>query len=104
MKNLTLCHMLNTAIALRRYELRHTKKAACLDELVPEFMDEVPRDLMDGQSLRYAIRPSGTWCLYSVGDDAQDDHGDPAPKTRDHECSTAWDGRDWVWPRVASVL
>jgi hypothetical protein len=103
MKNLTLCHMLTTAIALRRYELRHAKKAARLDELVPDFMDEVPRDLMDGQCLRYAIRPNGTWCLYSVGDDTQDDHGDPAPKTSDRERPSPWDGRDWVWPRVASV-
>jgi hypothetical protein len=103
MKNLTLCHMLTTAIGLKRYELRHGKRPANLDALVPEFVDEVPRDLMDGRPLRYKIRPDGTACLYSVGDDAEDNLGDPTPQTSDHQRPSAWEGRDWVWPHVVSA-
>jgi hypothetical protein len=101
MKNLTLCHMLTTAIGLKRYELRHGKPPASLEALVPDFMAEVPRDLMDGKALRYRARPGGTYCLYSVAENAQDDQGTTAPPADGHQPSSAWNGRDWVWPRAA---
>jgi hypothetical protein len=104
MKDLTLCHMLTTAIGLKRYELRHGKRPPNLAALVPEFVDEVPRDLMDGQPLRYKTQPDGSGCLYSVGENTQDDQGNPTPQaTPDPQHPSAWDGPDWVWPRVAAA-
>jgi hypothetical protein len=103
MKNLTLCHMLTTAICLKRYELRHGKPPASLEALVPEFLAKVPRDYMDGQPLRYALRSDGSYMLYSVADDAQDDQGSPVPQTDDHQRPSPWNGRDWVWPQAVLV-
>ena len=100
MKNLTLCHLMTTAICLKRYELRHGKPPASLGALVPDLVAEVPRDFMDGQLLRYKVRPDGTYCLYSVADDAQDDHGTPTPPADGDQPPSTWGGRDWVWPRA----
>jgi len=101
MKNLTLCRLLTTAIGLKRYELLHGKLPASLEALVPDFIAEVPRDLIDGQPLRYKVRHDGTYCLYSVADDARDDQGTPNPPADGHQSASPWNGRDWVWPRVA---
>jgi hypothetical protein len=43
--------LLVTGIALRRYHLRHGQFPATLETLVPEFLDAVPLDRMDGQPL-----------------------------------------------------
>jgi len=44
-----------TAIALKRYQLRHGKYPADLAALTPEFIREVPLDPMDGKPLRYRL-------------------------------------------------
>ena len=75
MKNLTLGQMATAAIALKRYEARHGKAPETLDALVPEFLSQVPHDFMDGQPLRYKLRSDGSYCLYSVAEDTQDDQG-----------------------------
>ena len=56
-----------TAIALKRYELRHHQLPATLDELTPDLLKDVPIDCMDGQPLRYRPNADGTFLLYSVG-------------------------------------
>jgi hypothetical protein len=102
MKNLTLGQMVTAAIALKRYDARYGKAPVSLETLVPEFLAQVPRDFMDGQSLRYRTRTDGSYCLYSVGEDTEDNQGDPTPQTSERQRPSAWDGRDWVWPRVVS--
>ncbi len=102
MKNMTLGQMVTAAIAVKRYEARHGKVPVNLETLVPEFLAQVPLDYMDGQPLRYKIRPDGSACLYSVGEDTEDNQSDPTPQTSERQQPSAWDGRDWVWPRVAS--
>jgi hypothetical protein len=87
------------AIALRRYELRHSRTAPSLDALVPEFLPEVPVDLMDGQPLRYRPAGDGTFLLYSVGTDETDAGGNAEPSGDKRDSPSLWDGRDWVWPR-----
>jgi hypothetical protein len=95
----------NTAIALKRYQLRQGKMPTSLTALVPEYLEAVPRDLMDGQPLRYRLNADGSFVLYSVGEDAQDDGGD----SRHVDSSTSqqrrdpWLGRDWVWPQVVPL-
>ncbi len=91
-----------TAIALRRYQLRHDRYPARLDALVPEFLPSVPRDIFDGQPLRYRLQADGQFLLYSVGEDGVDDGGDPRHATRTD--TFAWHlGRDCVWPQPASA-
>ena len=93
-----------TAIALKRYHLKHGVYPATLNELVPAFLPAVPTDFMDGKPLRYELRPDGDFLLYSVGEDGKDDGGDPTPVSQPAS-STSFNwlaGRDIVWPRVAT--
>lgn len=104
-KNLTLHQLVITAIALKRHELRHGKPPATLDALVPEFLPSLPLDFMDGQPLRYRLNHGGSFLLYSVGDDMQDDGGDPVPKTTQRDDpGYPWNGRDWVWPQLSVAI
>ncbi len=88
------------AIALKRYQLRHSVWPNDLKSLVPEFISEVPRDPIDGQPLRYRLNQDGTFLLYSIGSDGKDDGGDATP-TSPH--FSYWlRARDWVWPQPAT--
>jgi hypothetical protein len=92
--------MMVAGIALHRHRLRHGNWPTNLSELMPAFLSELPRDFMDGRPLRYKLKPSGGFLLYSVGKDMEDDGGDPS-------CSrtnpNVWNGEDWVWPEVATA-
>jgi len=97
-----------TAIALKRYQLRHGKLPGSLSLLVPEFLPDLPRDYMNGKPLRYRLlRPSqgdsalnknGSFTLYSVGENGRDDGGDPNPPPEKKNSKNMWDGLDFVWP------
>lgn len=92
-----------TAIALKRYQLRHGSYPVALAALVPEFLPAVSRDPVDGQPLRYRVNSDGTFLLYSIGEDGEDNGGDPHSAKSDSP-SLAWQrGRDWVWPQPASA-
>jgi len=91
-----------SAVALKRYELGHGRSAPSLAALVPEYLDTVPVDFMDGQPLRYRLQEDGTWRLYSIGWDGKDDGGDPTPASPGQKYETFSDGRDWVWPVPAT--
>jgi hypothetical protein len=104
MKNLTLHQMVSAAVALKRYELRHGQLPQSLALLVPEFLAQAPHDFMDGQPLRYRVNGDGSFALYSVGEDGQDDGGDSSAAVSDKERQneSPWAGRDWVWPRAVA--
>jgi hypothetical protein len=96
--------LLVTAIALKRYQLRHGNYPADLKALVPEFLRQVPVDLMDGQPLRYHPKPDGNFLLYSVGEDGKDNGGDPTPTEPASTKSKVWfRARDAVWPQPATA-
>jgi len=102
MRQETQRSLIIAAIALQRYRLRYGKLPPDLASLAPEFLPAVPVDYMNGQPLHYRVEPDGSLRLYSVGLDGKDDGGNP-------ECAAAWkaysglfDGRDAVWPRLAS--
>ena len=101
-RNETQRQMTLAATALKRYQLHHGKPAASLEALVPEFLSSVPWDYLGGQPLHYRLNTDGTFILYSVGEDGQDNNGDPnppqAPKAPD-----LWSGRDAVWPQPAQA-
>ena len=64
------------ALAIRLYEIDHGRRPGELAELVPDYLDEVPRDPMapDGATIRY--RPQAEVpVLYSVGRNGIDDGG-----------------------------
>jgi len=63
------------ACALERYRLMHGECPESLESLVPEFVSQVPRDLIDGQPLGYRKRGDGWFDLYSVAQNRQDDGG-----------------------------
>jgi len=55
-----------TAIALKRYQLRHGSWPADLSALSPEFLSQIPCDPADGQPLHYQPNPDGRFTLYSM--------------------------------------
>jgi len=101
MQNLTQHELVITALALKRYSLKHGHAAVHLGVLVPEFLNALPTDFMDGQPLRYRMKPDGAFVLYSVGANLQDDGGDfDSESTKNQwEEASPWNGRDWVWPQ-----
>jgi hypothetical protein len=94
-----------TAIALKRYELRHHQLPAALEDLTPELLKTVPLDPMDGQPLRYRPNADGTFLLYSVGENGRDDGGDPSLEKGVTGSNFYWQNYralDWVWPQPAT--
>jgi len=63
-----------TALAVERYRLAHDRLPGTLDELVPQFLDAMPKDPFDGKPLRYKLLEKG-YMVYSIGPDGKDDGG-----------------------------
>jgi hypothetical protein len=63
-----------TALAIERYRLATSKVPERLEELVPQYLKEVPIDPFDGQPIRYRRTDPG-YRLYSIGEDGQDNGG-----------------------------
>jgi len=95
--------MLVTAIAIERWKLRRGRYPGSLDELVPELLSTMPVDLMNNQPLSYKLTKDGVGLVYSVGDDARNDGGDPIPEQPIPAFRKIWDGKDAVWPQPAST-
>ena len=94
-----------TAIALKRYELRHQQLPATLDDLTPDLLKAVPIDCMDGQPLRYRPKADGTLMLYSVGENGKDEGGDTSLEKGVTGSNFYWQNDhalDWVWPQPAT--
>ena len=101
----TTRQMAITAIALKRYQLKHGNYPPDLNALVPEFLSKIPLDPVDGQPLRYRQASDGMYLLYSVGENGKDDGGNPALKPGAKLPSYYWqysDALDWVWPQPAT--
>jgi hypothetical protein len=82
------------ACALERYRLAHGEYPASLDALAPQFIDKVPTDIINGQSLHYRPTADGRFILYSVGWNAKDDGG-TVGLTKSG--SVDRQNGDWVW-------
>lgn len=94
--------MVITAIALKRYAMRHGLLPERLQALTPEFLPAVPIDPMDSQPLRYQRLTSNGFLLYSVGLDGRDDGGEPAPLKR-YQAARPNAGEDLAWPQAATA-
>ncbi|MHC4328884.1 MAG: hypothetical protein ACYSWW_12290 [Planctomycetota bacterium] len=66
------------ALALRRYRLATDKLPDKLADLVPTYLESVPKDPFDGNDLRYKKLEPG-FVVYSVGEDLSDDGGKEKP-------------------------
>ena len=93
--------MVLTALALKRYQLKHGNYAPELAALVPEYLPAIPRDPVDGKPLRYQLAGT-TYLLYSIGEDGVDNGGDPVPASATAVVSNWMQGRDTVWPAPAT--
>lgn len=86
-----------TAIALKRFAVRHGRFPAELSELTPEFLAELPIDPIDGRPMRYQPETPDRYKLYSIGEDGVDNGGDA--KAEEKKASSGWlKGEDWGWP------
>lgn len=83
------------ACALERYRLASGAYPATLTELCPNFMAQIPHDIVNGQSLRYARQGEG-FRLYSVGWDLKDEGGRLVWNT-DSKPSLDPAKGDWPW-------
>ena len=85
------------ACALERHRLAHGDYPGSLEALVPDYIDALPHDVMNGQPYHYQFRPGGTFLLYSVGWNQTDDGGEVS-YNKDYQKSVDYDEGDWVWP------
>ncbi|MHC4584597.1 MAG: hypothetical protein ACYS3N_08690 [Planctomycetota bacterium] len=92
--NIRSIAQLNTArigIAVQRYRLANGDIPDTLTELVPTYLDAVPKDPFDGSELRYRKLESG-FVVYSVGEDKKDDGGrERLPFGERKNASSTWD-------------
>jgi hypothetical protein len=78
-----------TGLAVERYRLANGKIPVSLTELVPAYLESVPKDPFDGNELRYKKLENG-FVVYSIGEDLSDDDGKEKERSSTKEASN-WD-------------
>jgi hypothetical protein len=94
----TLKNLAKTALALERHRLEKGDYPQGLDELIPRFLEEAPKDWHSAQPLRYRQLEGGRFLLYSTGRNGIDEGGDPQPEMGGELPFQIRQGKDWVWP------
>jgi hypothetical protein len=91
----TAADMAALACALERYRLARGRYPEPLEALAPEFITRQPRDVINGQPLKYARTGDGQYVLYSVGWNETDDGGvvGLSKSGKNVDLKTG----DWVW-------
>ncbi|HZL14122.1 MAG TPA: hypothetical protein VFC85_08255 [Verrucomicrobiae bacterium] len=89
-------NLARVAIALERYHVAHGNFPDSLAALAPQFMAQIPHDVIGGEPLHYRKTSDGQFVLYSVGWNETDDGGvvvfkNGSPPVVDR------DKGDWVW-------
>jgi hypothetical protein len=90
----TLVNEAQIACALERYRLAQRTYPETLDTLVPQFIEKLPRDIVNGEPLIYRRTEAGMFLLYSVGWNETDDGGQIVSAGGDLKNVTLG---DWVW-------
>jgi hypothetical protein len=80
------------ACALERYRIHYGQYPDSTGALSPEFIRDLPHDVIDGKPLRYRRTADGRFVLYSIGWDEIDDGG-----TVDKQTHTWGRTGDWAW-------
>lgn len=81
---------------LERYKLKEGFYPEALGSLIPAYLEALPHDLIDGQSLRYRTADNG-FVLYSIGYNQSDEGGEV--RTKKLNGINIWNPEegDWVW-------
>ncbi len=87
----------NVACALERHRLAHGNYPDSLDALAPQFISQVPHDIINGQPLRYRRTDDGQFILYSVGFNEKDDGGEVVLSEHSTTHRVDTEQGDWVW-------
>ncbi len=66
--------------AIKAYQAETGKIPISLDELVPKYIPEIPRDPFDGQPIRFSSEKKIIW---SVGEDLIDEGGSVGERWQD---------------------
>jgi hypothetical protein len=78
-------------LAIQRYRLATGMLPDALADLVPTYLDAVPKDPFDGNDLRYKKLDTG-FVVYSIGEDRSDDGGkERPPKCKRGSKPANWD-------------
>jgi hypothetical protein len=88
-------NMSHLACALERYRLAHNEYPETLDVLAPQFIAQIPHDVIGGKPLHYSRKDGGKFLLYSIGWNEADDGGQIGLSKYDYTDTTKG---DWVWP------
>lgn len=80
-----------TACALERHRLAQGKYPEKLEALVPEYLQNIPRDVLAAAPMKYRLTQDGSYVLWSVGYNGKDENGTVATKKKGR------DQADWVW-------
>jgi hypothetical protein len=78
------------ALAVQRYRLATGNLPDTLEDLVPTYLDTVPKDPFDGRSLRYEKLETG-FIVYSLGLDGVDDGGTERQTGKRKKSQSSWD-------------
>jgi hypothetical protein len=87
--NQTLVNQALIACALERFHLAHGQYPETLAALCPQFLTEIPHDIIGGQPPHYRRAADGTFVLYSIGWSGRDGGGVRGKSNAEG---------DWVWP------
>jgi hypothetical protein len=85
-----------TAIALERYRLARGEFPETLAVLEPQFIAQLPHDVIGGGPLKYRREANGAFTLYSIGWNERDDGGVVVFKKGSTPDLDVTQG-DWVW-------
>ncbi|MDR3457344.1 MAG: hypothetical protein P4N60_07855 [Verrucomicrobiae bacterium] len=96
-----IADLARTALALERYRLAHGEYPETLDGLAPQFIAQVPQDVIGGGPLKYHRTDDGRFVLYSIGWNEKDDGGLRALPENGFRAEgwsqPTFDEGDWVW-------
>ncbi len=82
----------NLGCALERYWLAKGAYPQRLEDLVPEYAEKVPNDILTGEPYHFRWEDKDHYLLYSVGFDGKDDGG----TVRTNKKTRVVEG-DWIW-------
>jgi hypothetical protein len=92
----TYVNLARIACALERHRLAHGNYPETLDALVPQFIAQLPHDVINGEPLKYRRTDERQFVLYSVGWNETDDGGTVVMR-KGKNANVNQDLGDWVW-------
>jgi hypothetical protein len=85
------------ACALERYRLAHGVYPDSLEALMPEYIAELPHDVINGEPYNYRLKTDVSFLLYSVGGNQKDDGGTVVYE-KNNPKRVEYEQGDWAWP------